>query len=214
MNKDALTFSHRHLCVFDVRLYAQRNVFSSWRHSGKLCYYYAFYVMLPTCTPAPFTDMCVYFGDKLCLALPCLEVPPWVHPSNVTPLIRLIFCSLHEHTLRHPLTACPAGTYGKNCDRTCSCGQGSDRCDVITGCVCLSGWNGVKCDRDINECDTTAVQEECRAKNAECVNHKGGYSCRCQQGYVEDDNGTCQGTVKSFRNFLWFAFVFYALPFK
>ena len=136
----------------------------------------------------------MYFFDKLRLALPCLEVTPWVHPSNVTPLIRLNFCFLHEHTLRHPLTDCPAGTYGKNCDRTCSCGQGSDHCDVVTGCVCLSGWSGVRCDHDINECDTTVVREECQAKNAECVNHMGGYSCRCQQGYVEDDNGTCQGT--------------------
>ena len=98
-------------------------------------------------------------------------------------------------TLHHSLTDCPAGTYGENCNRTCFCGQGVDHCDIIKGCVCQTGWSGVNCDFDVNECDLKAVREECQAKNAVCFNFEGGYSCRCQQGYAKDDNGTCRGKV-------------------
>ena len=142
-------------------------------------------------------SLCVYC---VCVCVFVCSFTIIIHLQTVQPLHLakivtggFVLCVLL--TLNHPLTDCPVGTYGENCDRTCSCGQGSDHCDVITGCVCLSGWGGINCDRDVNECDSIVAQEECQEKNAECFNYQGGYRCHCQKGYVEDGNGTCQGRV-------------------
>ncbi|KAK7478693.1 hypothetical protein BaRGS_00030078, partial [Batillaria attramentaria] len=87
---------------------------------------------------------------------------------------------------------CPIGTYGADCSEMCACGRGSERCDVITGCVCKPEWQGERCTDDVNECDRANVQQECRDKNAQCVNYPGGHSCQCGDGYEENENGLCQ----------------------
>ncbi|KAK7483627.1 hypothetical protein BaRGS_00025180, partial [Batillaria attramentaria] len=66
-----------------------------------------------------------------------------------------------------------------------------ERCDVIIGCKCMTGWRGERCDVDINECDTASAQQQCRDVNALCFNYPGGYDCQCEDGY-EKDSGICQ----------------------
>ncbi|XP_052803968.1 uncharacterized protein LOC128234050 isoform X2 [Mya arenaria] len=85
-------------------------------------------------------------------------------------------------------TQCPYPTFGENCESTCRCGRGANRCDSVRGCVCNSGWQGVNCDADIDECDTPNV---CNDANKECANTIGSYTCSCRSGYNKDANGTC-----------------------
>lgn len=47
-------------------------------------------------------------------------------------------------------------------------------------CSCNSGFSGVTCDEDINECDTE--QHKCTAESV-CLNHVGSYTCVCFEGY-------------------------------
>ena len=88
---------------------------------------------------------------------------------------------------------CPKGTYGVNCTNTCGCGRGATSCDAATGCVCEDGWIGVTCEADINECDDEEMQKDCSEKLAVCVNSPGSFSCQCEVGYAEDDEGICRG---------------------
>lgn len=50
-------------------------------------------------------------------------------------------------------TECEEQNFGENCSQICTCGQGMDRCDPVSGCVCKSGWTGLNCMVDINECE-------------------------------------------------------------
>ncbi|XP_025082446.1 uncharacterized protein LOC112557056 isoform X3 [Pomacea canaliculata] len=88
--------------------------------------------------------------------------------------------------------ACPPGTYGDNCARDCTCGTGSSGCNATTGCVCKPGWTGTNCDQDVNECDTVSAQEECRQRQANCLNLQGGYRCQCPPGYTTDQSNICR----------------------
>ncbi|XP_052806502.1 mucin-4-like [Mya arenaria] len=92
-------------------------------------------------------------------------------------------------TDRVSCTQCPYPTFGENCASTCQCGRGANRCDSVRGCICNSGWQGVNCDGDINECNTPNV---CNDANKECANTIGSYTCSCRSGYYKDANGTCQ----------------------
>lgn len=78
------------------------------------------------------------------------------------------------------LKACEPNTWGTNCLQTCSCGKGSDVCDVNKGCVCLSGWEGTKCDQDIDEC---TVSPDICGFDKICVNVDGLYKCTCPAGF-------------------------------
>ena len=89
--------------------------------------------------------------------------------------------------------ACPPETYGENCAKSCACGVGASDCDVIAGCVCRSGWIGERCDQDIDECQTVQTKNECLAQNARCVNHQGGYACRCAPGFTRNASNVCAG---------------------
>lgn len=68
--------------------------------------------------------------------------------------------SVLQHILRdlmmmfwsHCIAGCNLPNYGVNCSQVCECGPGVDRCDSVSGCVCLSGWTGKSCDVDIDEC--------------------------------------------------------------
>ncbi|PVD36007.1 hypothetical protein C0Q70_02977 [Pomacea canaliculata] len=86
---------------------------------------------------------------------------------------------------------CTPGTYGEGCAKDCSCGAGSDYCDVKIGCVCKDGWAGHRCDQDIDECTNSSILQQCKSENKQCVNLDGGYKCKCQSGSFEGVNGTC-----------------------
>lgn len=106
------------------------------------------------------------------------------------------FCScplgMTLDTNRKTCVVCNTGTYGKDCAFNCACGIGSQRCDVISGCVCMPGWQGDKCADDVNECNTELVQQECQKRKALCENYRGGYRCNCERGYEKHGNGSCQ----------------------
>ena len=120
-------------------------------------------------------------------------------PVLLTPsMFRLICFASVSWNLRylgwyHIMQACPSGTYGANCSNVCACGTGASHCDAITGCVCMTGWTGDKCHRDVNECDVESTRQQCESKGARCVNFQGGFRCQCDQGYTMDNDTGCQG---------------------
>ncbi|XP_025078211.1 mucin-like protein isoform X1 [Pomacea canaliculata] len=89
-------------------------------------------------------------------------------------------------------STCLPGTFGPNCTQVCACAAGAERCDAVSGCVCRQGWEGEKCDKDVDECQQRTLPANCTGANVECVNTNGGYTCRCRQGYAADNNGVCQ----------------------
>ncbi|XP_065942268.1 uncharacterized protein [Magallana gigas] len=95
---------------------------------------------------------------------------------------------LNNNTMSN-CTKCPEGYYGENCQEQCSCGQGSERCDHITGCYCKSGWTGTFCETDINECDIS--DNPCNSYTKECVNTDGSFICKCKEGFTNSTNGNC-----------------------
>ncbi|XP_071153468.1 uncharacterized protein [Mytilus edulis] len=86
---------------------------------------------------------------------------------------------------------CDQFHWGDNCNNTCNCGAGAERCDRITGCMCKSGWQGTLCDADINEC-SGGVNPCDTSPNQRCVNTPGSFVCQCVAGYHNDTvTGTC-----------------------
>ncbi|KAL4229260.1 Mucin-4 [Mactra antiquata] len=84
-------------------------------------------------------------------------------------------------------TACEFPTYGSACSKTCQCGRGSSGCDPVSGCICKTGWTGINCDTDINECTDANI---CGDPNKVCSNTVGSYTCICRNGFVLS-NGNC-----------------------
>uniref|UniRef100_A0A8W8MTE0 Uncharacterized protein n=2 Tax=Magallana gigas TaxID=29159 RepID=A0A8W8MTE0_MAGGI len=75
---------------------------------------------------------------------------------------------------------CEPPNYGNNCSKLCECGPGGDRCDAVSGCVCLSGWTGENCDEDVDECTTDPF---ICGSNRLCKNLEGSYLCGCEDGF-------------------------------
>uniref|UniRef100_K1QTK6 Latent-transforming growth factor beta-binding protein 4 n=1 Tax=Magallana gigas TaxID=29159 RepID=K1QTK6_MAGGI len=95
-----------------------------------------------------------------------------------------------NNTTMSNCTKCPEGYYGENCQEQCSCGQGSDRCDHITGCYCKPGWTGTLCETDINECNNT--DNSCNSYTEECINNDGSFICKCKEGFTNSANDSCK----------------------
>ncbi|KAK6180960.1 hypothetical protein SNE40_008919 [Patella caerulea] len=74
---------------------------------------------------------------------------------------------------------CDDSHWGENCANECGCGIGASRCDKITGCVCKNGWQGDKCQQDVDECNTVGICPQLST----CRNTPGNYSCDCREGY-------------------------------
>ena len=93
-------------------------------------------------------------------------------------------------------SACSSNMYGNNCSETCNCMAGhtnnaDQTCDTVTGtCDCQSGWNGSRCENDINECriNTDGCEDH---PNQNCVNTDGLFFCDCYLDYSRDVSGNC-----------------------
>ncbi|KAK3612288.1 hypothetical protein CHS0354_011006 [Potamilus streckersoni] len=83
--------------------------------------------------------------------------------------------------------ACDGFHYGPNCALECKCGVGAERCDPVSGCVCTTGWTGMKCEADQDECSYI----HCVGQNRMCVNTFGSHHCICKPGFKEYNN-TCK----------------------
>ncbi|XP_059150312.1 signal peptide, CUB and EGF-like domain-containing protein 1 [Physella acuta] len=83
---------------------------------------------------------------------------------------------------------CRGETWGLECNNSCRCGPGADHCDVVTGCVCKSGFTGTYCTADIDECSNGVLK--CGG-NEVCVNLLGSAKCECVSGFTRED-GECQ----------------------
>ena len=90
------------------------------------------------------------------------------------------------------ITGCIPPNYGDNCSQVCDCGPGVDRCDPVSGCVCLSGWMGDRCDQDVNEC--TENPAICGTDKI-CQNLQGSHRCDCRSGF-EKIGEDCKGKKK------------------
>ncbi|XP_060067948.1 mucin-like protein [Ylistrum balloti] len=84
---------------------------------------------------------------------------------------------------------CPNGRYGYHCDSVCACNfNRTDTCNKVNGtCNCMTGWTGIDCNTNINECDVPML---C-GSHADCIDTNGSYECVCVQGYSNLGNGTC-----------------------
>ncbi|XP_059143753.1 uncharacterized protein LOC131931074 [Physella acuta] len=90
--------------------------------------------------------------------------------------------------------ACNEGTWGIGCTNTCNCVTSNTRfCDKKSGdCQCKSGWNGSRCEEDIDECEFSGVCHE----NSHCINTPGDHVCSCDDGYVDNNQTSCQEIIK------------------
>ncbi|KAM7538217.1 hypothetical protein Aperf_G00000076045 [Anoplocephala perfoliata] len=73
----------------------------------------------------------------------------------------------------------------KPCNPSCVPGQG----DCLEGkCQCREGFEGISCERDMDECSTG--RHYCQDR---CINTHGSYRCECRAGYKLDsrDNRSC-----------------------
>ncbi|XP_055997524.1 uncharacterized protein LOC125645548 [Ostrea edulis] len=75
---------------------------------------------------------------------------------------------------------CDIPNFGENCGQVCECGPGGDRCDPVSGCVCLPGWTEKNCSVDIDECQ---LNPTICGINKLCDNTEGSYRCDCLEGF-------------------------------
>ena len=62
----------------------------------------------------------------------------------------------------------------------------------ISGCTCTSGWEGVNCEIDINEC--TQLLLNCTDEHTRCNNTEGRAECVCIDNYFRNTTTElCQG---------------------
>lgn len=89
-------------------------------------------------------------------------------------------------------TECTGNYYGENCALPCNCGTNGASCNNVNGaCVCKAGWEGTRCEKDVNEC--ARGNHNCTGLHALCLNVDGGVQCGCVTGYVLNRTGVCTG---------------------
>ena len=88
---------------------------------------------------------------------------------------------------------CTDFTFGSNCSQSCKCNKSNtDSCNPVTGqCSCTSGWTGIHCSTDIDECRDNLTKCSTSMYHV-CINTPGSAYCDCQFG---GRNSTlCNGT--------------------
>ncbi|XP_059158118.1 protein draper-like [Physella acuta] len=97
-----------------------------------------------------------------------------------------------EVTITFAQSACNQTHFGNDCAIPCTCIlNNTENCNDTTGeCACLSGWKGLNCETDINECDNETI---CSDINSICINLNGSAECRCDIGFeTVSANRSCQ----------------------
>ncbi|XP_046357628.2 uncharacterized protein LOC124135955 [Haliotis rufescens] len=92
---------------------------------------------------------------------------------------------------------CIPPKWGPECGNTCQCQGRASGCDSVKGCQCVSGWSGVNCVTNVNECQVNP--NICGSKQI-CVDNQGSYMCNCPTGYAKNgtdciDINECAATV-------------------
>ncbi|XP_072332116.1 vitamin K-dependent protein S [Scyliorhinus torazame] len=67
--------------------------------------------------------------------------------------------------------------------------EGSAQCvdkKAAFSCICKEGWNGDRCQHDIDECKSGVLEE--KACNHSCFNVPGSYRCFCHDGFLIHSN--------------------------
>ncbi|KAK7482980.1 hypothetical protein BaRGS_00025757 [Batillaria attramentaria] len=84
--------------------------------------------------------------------------------------------------------------FGPGCNQQCDCiFNNTVSCDRFNGtCYCKTGWEGVTCDLDVDECSSPDTHN-CLLEHAVCVNTVGGFRCECKPSAAVDASGTCTG---------------------
>ena len=87
-------------------------------------------------------------------------------------------------------TACAQGTFGTDCQSSCTCNvEHTASCDHVSGsCICKPGWQGATCSDDVNECQSSPCGD-----HGICSNTEGSHLCSCDTGYTKNIDGVCRG---------------------
>ncbi|WAR07512.1 MLP-like protein [Mya arenaria] len=86
---------------------------------------------------------------------------------------------------------CAPPYFGTNCEDICNCSSlGTKECHQVKGCVCENGWQGERCDFDVNECESHI--SPCSDAYQTCVNIPGSFLCECLIGYKDSGSSHCE----------------------
>ncbi|CAL1529164.1 unnamed protein product [Lymnaea stagnalis] len=82
-------------------------------------------------------------------------------------------------------SSCESSYFGEDCKNMCECNI-HGVCDPVQGCICETGWFGVNCDEDVDEC----LQADSCPDGQVCENQRGTFHCVCPEGLRKED-GAC-----------------------
>ncbi|XP_053384896.1 uncharacterized protein LOC128550257 [Mercenaria mercenaria] len=97
-------------------------------------------------------------------------------------------------TTQAPVTANKASTFSEI--TKCGCNVNNTDSCLGTICKCKAGWTGLKCENDVNECDTDPpVCDD--TKHSGCQNSPGSYNCFCLRNFRISEKGICEENTET-----------------